>query len=411
MAVVVSMFFLTVYGTINLVAAVEGLSGSPSWRPRVGVHWGVSLAGALGCFAVMVLIHPLASVAAVAIELLLWLGLHRKERNADWGDVREGLYEAILRWALVRLSRRPLTARNWRPHILVFVERAEKRLELVRYGDWFSQRRGVVTVCELVEGDLLQVEVDPLARQAEMAALFRAEGVAAFGELEVVGGLEEGIVSVAQAKGMAALASNTVMLGLPETPERLAEVLRVIRRLEHMHKSLLIGRVQPLRALRQGRHRTIHVWWGGLQRNGDLMLLLAYLLTRNPEWRDAGIRVLSVASNELMQEKTEAFLEKLLPEIRIQAEVEVVQKQEGQSIPELIREKSRGADLVLLGLAVPEEGGEEEYAGRLFELAEGLSSFFFVRNASLFIGELVTPDSDAGSDKVPLPGGAVDDES
>jgi hypothetical protein len=173
-----------------------------------------------------------------------------------------------------------------------------------------------------------------------------------------------------------------------------------------MHKSLLIGRVHPLRVLQQGRRRTIHVWWGGLQRNGDLMLLLAYLLTRNPEWRDADIRVLSVASNELMQEKTETFLRKLLPEIRIQADVQVVQRHAGQSIPELIRDRSSAADLVLLGLAIPEKGGEREYAQRLFHLAEGLPSFFFVRNASLFIGELVTPDSDAGSDKVPLPDAA-----
>ncbi|HSH68796.1 MAG TPA: hypothetical protein VK997_02680, partial [Deferrisomatales bacterium] len=402
-AVVVTMFFLTVYGTVNLVAAVESLSGSPSWRPKVGVHWAVSLLGALGCFGVMVLIHPLASAAAVTIELLLWFGLRRKERQADWGDVREGMYEAILRWALVRLSRRPLTARNWRPHLLVFVERMERRLELVRYGDWLSQRRGVVTVCELLVGDLFEVEIDPLARQEEMNALLKVEGIVAFGEVDVVAELEDGIVSVAQANGMGALESNTVMLGLPEDVDRLAEVLRVIRRLEHMHKSLLIGRVTPLQVLRQGRHRAIHVWWGGLQRNGDLMLLLAYLLTRNPEWRDAEIRVLSVASNELMQEKTEVFLHKLLPEIRIQAQVEVVQKRAGQSIPELIREKSGGADLVLLGLAIPEAGGEREYAQRLFELAEGLPSFFFVRNASLFIGELVTPDSDAGSDKVPLP--------
>ena len=34
-AAVVSMFFLTVYGTVNLVAAFEALSGDPSWRPQL----------------------------------------------------------------------------------------------------------------------------------------------------------------------------------------------------------------------------------------------------------------------------------------------------------------------------------------------------------------------------------------
>ncbi len=59
-AAVVSMFFLTVYGTINLVAAFEVLSGDPSWRPKINVPWPVTLAGGLACIVVMVLINPVA---------------------------------------------------------------------------------------------------------------------------------------------------------------------------------------------------------------------------------------------------------------------------------------------------------------------------------------------------------------
>ncbi len=47
-AEVVTMFFLTVYGTVSLVAALESLSGNPSWRPRIQVPWWLSLAGAAG---------------------------------------------------------------------------------------------------------------------------------------------------------------------------------------------------------------------------------------------------------------------------------------------------------------------------------------------------------------------------
>lgn len=57
------------------------------------------------------------------------------------------------------------------------------------------------------------------------------------------------------------------------------------------------------------------------------------------------------------------------------------------------RESSR-ADLVLLGLACPDEGKEEEYAERLAELTEGLPSCFLVHNGSLFIGELVSPQAE-----------------
>lgn len=392
-ATVVTLFFLTVYGTVNLVAALEKLSGNPSWRPRVQVHWAVSLAGAVGCFAVMVLINLPASIAAVVIELGIWLLLKRRERKEDWGDVRRDLYEAIIRWALIRLSNRPMTARNWRPHILVFVGNIERRLELVRYGAWFSEDRGVVTVCELVEGDLLDLELDTNQRQQQIDALLKSEGIVAFGEVDVVQDIERGIIAVAQANGIAGISSNTVLLGWPDSQERLVHFLRVIRRLKRLNQSLLIGKVQPLGPAVEGRPRTIHLWWGGLERNGDLMLLLAYLLSRNPSWRDADIHVKSIASNQLMREKTERMLAQLIPEIRIKAKIEVMAKPDGVTVKELIHRQSAAADLVFLGLSTPEPGTEEEYAQRLIDLAAGLRSLFFVHNGSLFIGELVSPNS------------------
>lgn len=392
-ATVVTMFFLTVYGTVNLVAALEKLSGNPSWRPRVQVHWAVSLAGAVACFAVMVLINLPASIAAVVIELGLWLLLKRRERKEDWGDVRRDLYEAIIRWALIRLSNRPMTARNWRPHILVFVGNIERRLELVRYGAWLSEDRGVVTVCELVVGDLLDLELDTSERQRQIDDLLKREGIVAFGEVDVVQDIERGIVAVAQANGIAGIESNTVLLGWPDSQERLVHFLRVIRRLKRLNQSLLIGKVQPLGPSVEGKPRSIHLWWGGLERNGDLMLLLSYLLSRNPEWRDADIQIKSIASNRLMQEKTERLLAQLIPEIRIKARIEVMVKPDSITVKELIHQQSAKADLVFLGLATPEEGGEEDYAQRLTELAAGLPSLIFVHNGSLFIGELVSPKS------------------
>jgi amino acid transporter len=388
-AEVVTMFFLSVYGTMNLVAALEKLSGNPAWRPQVQIPWWLSMAGAAGCFGAMVLINLPASLVAMVVEFFLWLLLRRRERREDWGDVRRDLYEAVIRWALVRLSHRPMTARNWRPHILVFVSNIDRRLPLVRYGAWFSQNRGVVTACELVVGDLLSVDFDIHERERQIDAVLRKEGIVAFGEVDVVANIEQGIMAVAQANGIAGIESNTVLLGWPDDLDRLTHFLRVIRRLGHLNQSLLIGRAEPLMPLHEGRQRTIHVWWGGLQRNGDLMMLLAYLLSRNPEWRNARIRILSIASNQMAKEQTERFLARLIPEIRIAAEVDVMIKPEKISVREMIHTESAGVDLVILGLATPEEGQEAAYAGRLAELAEGLPSFFFVHNGSLFIGELV----------------------
>jgi hypothetical protein len=186
--------------------------------------------------------------------------------------------------------------------------------------------------------------------------------------------------------------SNTVLVGWPDDEKRLVAFLRVIRRLKCLEQSLVIGKVNLLQQFREGEVYEIHVWWGGLKRNGDLMLLMAYLLSRNPVWRDARIRIMSVASNELMKDQTERFLEQLIPEIRIKAEVEVMVKAEDESVVDIMHRESAEADVVLLGLATPEDGDEEKYAERLIEIAAGLPTCFFIHNGSLFLGDLVTPE-------------------
>ncbi|MEW6490875.1 MAG: hypothetical protein AB1578_23555, partial [Thermodesulfobacteriota bacterium] len=98
-------------------------------------------------------------------------------------------------------------------------------------------------------------------------------------------------------------------------------------------------------------------------------------------------------------------LRRLLPELRIDADVEVVLRPPETSIRELIQAESRDADAVLLGLATPEQGKEEEYALRLAELADGLPTFFFVKNASLFVGELISAEGQGDLSRIPLPAG------
>ena len=392
-AQVVTMFFLTVYGTINIVAGLETLSGDPSWRPRFRVPWAVNLACGAACLWVMFLISPLASLVAIAVEILLWLVFTRREQRATWGDARRGLYEAILRWILIRLSRRSMSSRNWRPHVLVFVDDPVRKLDLIRFASWFSQDRGVVTVCELVVGDLLSADIDTAAREVATAQLLRDEELTVFAEVDVVHNIVDGIVDVAQANGIAGFSSNTIVLGWPKDPNTLVDFLVTARRLERIQKSVVIGKIHPQHIFPVRKtSRQIHIWWGGLRQNGDLMLLLAYLLTRNPEWRGAELTIMSSASNEFARASTERYLENMLKEIRIEAECDVFLKPAELTVSELIQTRSKLADVVFLGLATPETGEEADYAGRLESLAGDLPVVFFVKNSCLFVGKLLQPD-------------------
>ncbi|MCB2230580.1 Na-K-Cl cotransporter [bacterium] len=392
-AQVVTMFFLTVYGTVNVVAALETLSGDPSWRPSFRIPWPVNLVCGLACVWVMFLIDPLASIVAISIEIILWLVFARREKLAVWGDARRGLYEAMLRWVLIRLSRRTMSARNWRPHVLVFVDDARRKLDLIRFATWFSQNRGVVTVCELVVGDLLQEQDERDQRLSAIQDLLDSEDLTVFAEVDVVDNIIDGIADVAQANGIAGFASNTIVMGWPKEHPMMVDLLTTTRRLERIGKSVVIGKINPqhIYPVRQVR-REIHVWWGGFKQNGDLMLLLAYLLTRNPEWRGSELKVLCAASNEFARQNTSRYLETMLKEIRIDAECDVFIRPEDSSIGELIQSRSATASAVFLGLAMPEPGKELAYVERLESLVGDLPVVFFVKNSCLFVGKLMVDE-------------------
>ena len=387
-AAVVSMFFLTVYGTVNIVAAFEALSGDPSWRPRIKAPWPMTLAAGVACVVVMMLINPLAGVTAFVAELGLWLYLSRRAQETRWGDARRGLYEALIRWALIRLNERPISARNWRPHVLVFVDDPVRELDLIRFGDWFSQGRGVVTVCNLVVGDLEAEDLDLAGKRQAVQDVIDTEQVVVFPEADAVNDIVEGVVNVTQANGMAGMSSNTVLLGWPAAPALRCEFLRMVRKLERLNKSVVLARIKPTHMFRRERPK-IHVWWGGLERNGDLMLLLCHLLQNNPVWRRSRVEVMSIASNELMKNRTEAHLARLIPEIRVDATARVILKPKDTKVSDLVRQESADAAVVFLGLPSPKPGDEGAAAERLEQLAGDLPVVFFVKNSSLFIGELL----------------------
>ena len=389
-ATVVTIFFLTVYGTVNFVAAFEALSGDPSWRPDLRTPWVLNLLGGVACLAVMLQMNPLIGIAALVAEVGLYLAISRRERKAAWGDARRGLFESLIRWALVRLMQHPVTARSWRPYILVFVEDIRQELDLVRFGDWFTQGRGLVTVCKLSVGDDLSVASGFEEQRLGMQSFLLSEGVVAFPEVDFVRNLVDGIVDVAQANGMAGIDSNTVLLGWPEDEGLQVEFLMAMRRLASFNKSTLFARVRPQRLYRRsGTERIIVLWWDSLQRNGDLMLLLVFLLTRNAEWRRAKVKILNVATSELMKAKNERVLRALVADIRIRAEVRVLLRSPEEKIAEIIRRESAEAELVLLGIGNVVAGAEADYARRLEALAGDLDSVVFVKNASLFVGELM----------------------
>jgi hypothetical protein len=383
----VTIFFLTLYVTINLSAAIERLVDDPFYRPTIHVPWFVSLMGSAGAILVMFLISPTACIIAMTLELSLYLYLRSRALKSSWGDVRVGLWTALARFALMRLRNYTRQARNWRPNILLFTANPANRIGLVRMANWFNQKRGVVTVCQLVEGDLVSEEFNIESMVDEMNTTLSEDGLAAFSEVDIVPEFESGIIGVAQANGFAGLQSNTVMFGWPNDLQGIERLLRVLRVMSKIRMSTIFANLPSTEG--PDKRELIDIWWRGRQRNGDLMLLLAYLLTLNTEWRQAKIKLRTIVENEAQRGAMEQRLNSLISDVRIMAEPDVMVMSPEMSVIQLMHQGSRDTDVVMLGLPIPEPGEEATYAVRLNELIDGFKTAILVRNAEPFAGELL----------------------
>lgn len=359
----------------------------PSVLIVVGLTLGISLLGSFGAVAVMALINPYACVAAIFLELLLYLYLRRKVMQKRWGDARAGLWTALARLSLIQLKNHGTDPRNWRPHILLFSGDPAKRIGLVRLASWFNQNRGMVTTTQILSGDLKRETPDLHRQYQEMDRILSEENVLAFSQINVVPEFEDGVLNIAQAHGIGAIKSNTVMFGWPERQDRLESLLRITRGLSRAGKSTIIARINE--GLDPKKMNRIVVWWGGLENNGDLMLLLAYLLNMNSDWQDAKIIVRSIAENEQDREAKVQSLNALMPEARIQAHTEVLVKTPEQSFVDVMHANTKDTDVAFLGLKDSLPGTEGEYAQWLNEVAQGFPTTIFVHNAGEFAGHLI----------------------
>ncbi len=383
-APVISMFFLNTYGMVNLASGIEKVVGNPSYRPRFRVPWWLSLLGALGCYGTMFLINPLATVVAIVLSYGVFIVLERRELERAWGDVRSGIWFAIVRFALLRLEKERLSSsKNWRPNLMVFTGQPHNRQQLVEVADWLSLGRGIVTFFQLILSEVDDQHSGNLVGRARkhIRKYIDDHGMKAFAEAEVVPSFREGVLTLAQAHGMGEIQSNTVLMGWSRTAEGRANQLELMRDMVRLRKSVTFLHYDHERKF--GNYKNINVWWQGRGGNEDLMMLFAHLTAQHRSWRNAKIRMLRIEDTATGMEQVKSHMQSVLDNVRVDAEPIVLVRENGQSPMDIIMERSTDADLTILGLHYPSPDEIDEYAERIHGVVCCLGSVLLVRNAEI----------------------------
>ncbi len=379
-APVVTMFFLNTYGVVNLIAALENIIGNPSYRPRIRIPWIFSLLGAVGCYYVMFLINVRATLVALIFTGAIYFYLKQRIIKTTWGDVRSGLWYSLVRFGLLKLNNYEWHPKNWRPNLMVFTGNPNTRGHLVELARLFEAGKGFISLVQMIVGTFEEFFKFRIIAIHQLNDFIEENKLQAFSLVHATEDFHEGIFEVAQAHGIGKVYPNIILMGWSSDPKRKNDLARLIQELHMLGKSVLLLKLDIARGF--GQRQRIDIWWGGKQKNRNLMILLAHLLSLNREWKDCQIRLNMCITDPLAQEQAFQGLTKFLTDVRIKkTKANVIPYNPDQeTIWDLIKSHSSDTDLVIMGIGLPEDGKEEEFMDRMDALLVGLPTVLLVKS-------------------------------
>ncbi len=388
-APILSMFFLTTYMVLNMAAAIEGFVRSPSFRPSFRVPWIFSLAGAVGCIAVMFLINGFATIVAAVVSLLIYLWLERQEIESAWGDVRQGMWMTLVRIGLFNLDRVP-DVKNWRPHLLVLSGVPSRRWHLVEVASALSHNRGLVTIASVLPTGARDTQ-QQVTMEAMIQDYLQRRGTRALVRLVQGQDFFEGAERLVEAYGLGTLVPNTILLGATGEIDSCDRYCQMIANFHQVQRNVVILRYQTPQPRNLRLRSRIDVWWGGLKNNGGLMLIVADLLRTSQEWRNAVVWLKLVVPNEAAAAAARINMKSVLTRLRIDAVVEVLVS-EGRPFKKILKSSSKTADLVILGMANPDENFSQYYVELQERTADLPTTLFVLASEDLDFIEVLDKD-------------------
>jgi amino acid transporter len=356
-APILTMFFLTTYGTLNLTSGIETLLESPSFRPKFRVHWVFSLLGTVGCFAVMFLINAIATIVAIIFISGIYVWLRRRRLKTTFGDVSRGMLLQIARYALLRLDAKVADAKSWRPNILVFSGMPTKRWHLIDFAYGIVQEKGLITVATILpEKGVTQERV--VNYEHNILTYLKDKNIKTLVRVTRAEDPFLGSKQLVNSYGLGSLVPNTILLGDTEENSHHESYCDMISHFYQLKRNVII--LQNDFKLDYVGHKQIDLWWGGLKGNGGLMMIIAHLIKTSPRWREINVCVKMVLPNEESAKGARENLRKIIDEMRISFQYKVIVSN-NRSFWDIFAEESKDSTMVMMGLKTPDENFSDYY--------------------------------------------------
>ncbi|MGD9898716.1 MAG: amino acid permease [Calditrichaceae bacterium] len=376
---IVSMFFITTYGFLNLSCAIENWASS-DFRPSFKVPTWISIIGSAAAFLVMIELDVIALVVASLLLGLIFITLKRRELTLESGDTWEGVWSSMVRTGLQKLNRSDRHARNWRPNIILFSGGTGARPQLVEFGQWLVHKRGILSNFDLVENTKAKALFPKMGQDIKETD---EEFFGVFRRRIECQNIYEGIETISKIYGFSGIDPNSIMMGWARNsnnPDRFAELINEFSELDY---NVLI--LDYDKDVGFGKKENIDIWWRGGSNNAALAMTMAKFLLSAEEWHDARVRILIVVDDSALINKVYKNMNLILEEERLDAKVKVINNAiEKRPFEEIIKVESVDADLSILGIPGLSDKNIDDFVSKTNSLLDTVGTVLLIQAASFF---------------------------
>lgn len=381
-AAIISMFFMVTYGSLCLISFLQHFAADPAYRPRFRSRWYFSLFGALACFGLMFFMNSFYAIVAVTLVVALYFTL--SSINPDKRSIAvifQGVLFQFSRQMQVFLqSAEKEQSKSWRPSTIALSDATFKRLGIFDLLRWISQKYGFGTYIHQIPGYLSrQTNAEAREIKNRLIKLAEASESKIVVDTLVSPSYTSSIAQVIQLPGIAGIENNLLLLEFsrnkPENLDNLVDNFKLIRSVQF--DVAILGSCE--RGF--GVKKEIHVWLTGKDyQNANLMILLAYILLGHTDWDHGTIKIFALyPADEVEVEKKKFFQLIVDGQLPISAQnVEFIVKSMDKQTRAVIEERSRDADLTILGFR---EESVKKYGKEVFDKYQSIGNILFVHAA------------------------------
>ena len=368
-AEIISMFFMVTYGSICLISLFENFASNPAYRPSFKSKWYISMLGAVMCIGLMFKINTGYAIISILLMTVIYGLLSYYHKKGDMAIIFSGVIFQISRNLQVFLQKRKASENEaWRPSVVAISKDSFDRFAAFDLLKWISHRIGFGTYIHHINGYLSsktihQAELD----HARLIKMTQISDSSVFVDTMVNPNYVNSITQALQLPGISGQENNMILFEFNKHQEagcqEIAENIGLAKAVDY-DICILSSSDKDF-----GFNNEIDIWITGSDyQNANLMIYIAYIILGHPDWSNGGqIKLFNVCAEEDSEEQRGKMLEMIKTgRLPISANnIEIISKAEGVSEKDIINQKSRDADLTIVGFQYEQvkHAGHETFTG------------------------------------------------